>query len=254
MDRRSFEFMLATPSGRVDSVPEEVLLDFWPVGGLAVEVTSVFVDLDTKVNKRFDDHVRDDVRREAPDERGFIDVTELAETLTDERRRASLLVLRSDTDDGSIVPENAVKFSEEEEQKGRDRIAALTSNLRNLFLGHAGEFAIASDRASSEFEAIMRDVYGLEASMDSTLTDLASLVMDAEAFGMMLSATKHLPERVKEEAMLHVLLDSYEQLKIDRKAAANREQARRLLNRNANLVAGEAEGPTAAVMRSMTRK
>ena len=165
--------MLATPSGRVDSVPEEVLLDFWPVGGLAVEVTSVFVDSDTKVNKRFDDHVRDDVRREAPDERGFIDVTELAETLTDERRRASLLVLRSDTDDGSIVPENAVKFSEEEEQKGRDRIAALTSNLRNLFLGHAGEFAIASDRASSEFEAIMRDVYGLEASMDSTLTDLA---------------------------------------------------------------------------------
>ena len=90
--------------------------------------------------------------------------------------------------------------------------------------------------------------------MDSTLTDLASLVMDAEAFGMMLSATKHLPERVKEEAMLHVLLDSYEQLKIDRKAAANREQARRLLNRNANLVAGEADGPTAAVMRSMARK
>ena len=130
MDRRSFEFMLATPSGRVDSVPEDVLLDFWPVGGLAVEVTSVFVDSDTKVNKRFDDHVRDDVRREAPDERGFIDVTELAETLTDERRRASLLVLRSDTDDGSIVPENAVKFSEEEEQKGRDRIAALAKILR----------------------------------------------------------------------------------------------------------------------------
>lgn len=254
MDHRSFEFMLATPSGRVDSVPEDVLLDFWPVGGLAVEVANVFVDSDTKVNKRFDDQVRDDVRREAPDGRDFIDVTELAETLTDERRRASLLVMRSDADDGSIVPENAIKFSAEEEQQGRDRIAALTSSLRNLFLGHAGEFAMAADRASSEFEAIMRDVYGLDAAMDSTLTDLASLVMDAEAFGLMLSSTKHLPERVKEEVMLHILLDSYEQLKIDRKAAASREQARRLLNRNANLVAGEGDGPTAAVMRSMARK
>lgn len=254
MDHRSFEFMLATPSGRVDSVPEDVLLDFWPVGGLAVEVSSVYVDSDTKVNKRFDEKVRDDVRREAPDNRGFIDVNEMAETLTDERRRASLLVIRSDTDDGSIVPENAVKFDEEEEQQGRDRIAALTSSLRELFLGHAGEFAIAADRASSEFEAIMRDVYGLEAAVDSTLTDLASLVMDAEAFGLMLSKTKHLPERVKEEVMMHILLDSYEQLKLDRKAAANREQARRLLNRNANLVAGEGAGPTAAVMRSMARK
>ena len=137
--------MLATPSGRVDSVPEDVLLDFWPVNGVALEVTRVFVDSDTKVNKRFDDHVRDDVRREAPDERGFIDVTELAETLTDERRRASLLVLRSDTDDGSIVPENAVKFSEEEEKKLRRPFEMAGVRVGQLEAGSAADIKVCKD-------------------------------------------------------------------------------------------------------------
>ena len=212
------------PSGHDFHVDSEYMLDFWPLG--------IDVEEASEPPRARHDPV-DSPSRKPQNE---IDLTEDAEWL--EQDAGSTIMVTRDTVD---VPENFVSYSEAEEEEARQRMEGLTNEFRTLLMEHGGHSVLAADRAASEFEAILLDVFGVEASVDRNVEEMSSLVLDMETLGLLLSKTKFIPDSVKRATMLRAIEDGFESLK-QKRVSKQRKLVASLMKANANLVAG-AENP-----------
>lgn len=214
------------PSGHDFPVDKEFMLDFWPLD-LAVEEAN-------DAPRAGHDPVPFASRKPPANE---IDLSEDVEWL--ENEAGSTVMVTRDTED---VPENFVSFSEEAEDEARLRMDALTTEFRTLLMEHGGHSVLAADRASSEFEAILLDVFGVHASVDRNVEELSSLVVDMETLGLLLSKTKYIPDSVKRATLTRAIEDGFETMKQKRATKQRKLAVSSLMKANANLVAG-AENP-----------
>ena len=214
------------PSGHDFHVDKEFMLDFWPLD-LAVEEAG-------EARRAGHDPVPFASRKPPANE---IDLSEDDEWM--ENEAGSTVMVTRDTED---VPENFVSFSEEDEEATRLRMDALTTEFRTLLMEHGGHSVLAADRASSEFEAILLDVFGVHASVDRNVEELSSLVVDMETLGLLLSKTKYIPDSVKRATLTRAIEDGFETMKQKRAVKQRKLAVSSLMKANANLVAG-AENP-----------
>lgn len=228
----------AWPQGRDRIVDDDFMLDFWPQGIDVVEDSAP-----TRVNH---DPVPYTPRKPPMQE---IDLEEDADWLQNDAR--SVVMMTRDVDD---VPENYVAFSEEEEGELRGQITGLAAEFREILMTHSATSVMASDRAASEFEAILKDAFGVTATVDRSVEELSSMVLDMETLGFLLSKTKHIPDSVKRVTLTRAVEDGFEQLKLKRNSK-KRLAFQSLMSANANLVAG-ADSPHSrmATLGKHTRK
>lgn len=208
------------PSGHDFHVDREYMLDFWP--------------LDIDVEEASDPPpVRHDPAPYASRKpNNEIDLSEDVEWL--EQEAGSTIMVTRETED---VPENFISYTEAEEDGARKRMEGLTSEFRTLLMEHGGHSVLAADRAASEFEAILLDVFGVEATVDRNVEEMSSLVLDMETLGLLLSKTKFIPSSVKRATMLRAIEDGFESLK-QKRVSKQRKAVASLMKANANLVAG----------------
>lgn len=208
------------PSGHDFHVDREYMLDFWPLG----------IDVEEASDPQPVAHDPAPFTSRKP--ANEIDLAEDVEWL--EREAGSTVMVTRDTVD---VPENFVSYSEGDEEEARKRMEGLTSEFRTLLMEHGGHSVLAADRAASEFEAILLDVFGVEATVDRNVEEMSSLVLDMETLGLLLSKTKFIPSSVKRATMLRAIEDGFESLK-QKRVAKQRKLVASLMKANANLVAG----------------
>ncbi len=206
------------PSGR-DIIDTEYVLDFWPLDIDVIEepeVQRVVHDPLPYTNRKDDS----------------IDPEEDADWLNSDSR-STVLVTR----DAEDVPDNYVAFTEEDEGEFRDRVDVMTTEFRDLLMQNVGHSVMAADRASSEFEAILGGVFGIEAVVDRSVEELSSLVLDLEILGCLLSKTKHLSEYVRRATLVRAIEDGFETMKSARATKKRRDAFSALMSRNKSLVA-----------------
>lgn len=209
------------PSGHDFRVDKEYMLDFWPLDIDVEEVPDA-----PRVN-------HDPVPYTPRGEGREIDLTEDAEWLATDAR--STIMVTRETED---VPENFISFSEAEEIAARDQMDALTTEFRQLLMEHGGQSVMASDRAASEFEAILNDVFGISATVDRNIEEMSSMVLDMETLGLLLSKTKYIPSSVKRATLLRAIEDGFDTMKHRRAAKQRKLAVSSLMAANAKLVAG----------------
>lgn len=197
------------------------MLDFWPLDIDVEEVPDA-----PRVNH---DPIPYTPRMEGRE----VDLGDDAEWLATDAR--STVMVTRETED---VPDNFVSFSEAEEIVARDQMDALTTEFRQLLMEHGGQSVLASDRAASEFEAILNDVFGISAKVDRNVEEMSSLVLDMEMLGLLLSKTKYIPSSVKRATLQRAIEDGFELMKQKRAAKQRKLAVSSLMAANAKLVAG----------------
>lgn len=155
-----------------------------------------------------------------------------------------------------LHPENAdhvfdkvIAFDEEERKEVDDRQDALASELRDMYMRLSADFATAGDRASAEFTAIMRDVYGVSGvTVDDTLLRMSSVVLDLESLALLLGKAKHLPAETKAALLQHASTQLYDDMVSNHRREANSKKRiediqRALLARNSGLAVNTTDAP-----------
>ena len=114
--------------------------------------------------------------------------------------------------------DRVIEYSEEEREALLEGQESLTSELRSMYMKLSANVVSASDRASTEFVAIMRDVFGLEGvKVDDTIHHMSSVVLDLESLALLLGRSQHIPAETKAALLQHASTQLYDSMVLSRK-------------------------------------
>lgn len=142
--------------------------------------------------------------------------------------------LRDDPSAFMLDPENAahvddriIDYSPEERAEMVEGQDKLTSELRAMYMNLSASVINASDRAATEFVAIMRDAFGLEGvTVDDTMQHMSSVVLDLESLALLLSRTQHIPQETRNALLQHASTQLYDAMVVSRRKENNSKRFR----------------------------
>lgn len=132
-----------------------------------------------------------------------------------------------DESNAAHLNDKVIEYSEAERAALLEGQDSLTAELRTMYMKLSANVVSASDRASAEFVAIMRDVFGFEGvKVDDTLHHMSSVVLDLESLALLLGKSQHIPAETKAALLQHASTQLYDSMVLSRKREASAKRWR----------------------------